>query len=199
MCLRPAKDGGASLLVSGAEIYNEIVRRRPELVPLLFEPFHWDWRRQDHDAPANTYTSPIISLKEGVFSMYAGALYIFTAQDYPEVPRLTPEQVEVLKLFDEISYEPGMAIEMDFRPGDIQWLSNYAALHSRTEFFDHPEPQRRRHLLRLWLSRRTGRPIVEGFGKNAVVSERATSRSGLDDGAQGHFRVRDAAVPRLTS
>ena len=199
MCLRPAKDGGASLLVSGAEIYNEIVRRRPDLAPLLFEPFHWDWRRQDHDSPAHTYTSPIISLKEGVFSMYAGALYIFTAQDYPEVPRLTPQQVEVLKLFDDITYEPGMAIEMDFRPGDIQWLSNYAALHSRTEFFDHPEPQRRRHLLRLWLSRRTGRPIVEGFGKNAVVAERATHRSGQDEASEGHFRVRDAAVPRLTS
>lgn len=199
MCLRPAKAGGASLLVSGAEIYNEIVRRRPDLAPLLFEPFHWDWKRQDHAAPANTYSSPIISLKDAVFSMYAGALYIFTAQDYPEVPRLTPEQVEVLKLFDEITYEPGMAIEMDFRPGDIQWLSNYAALHSRTEFFDHPEPQRRRHLLRLWLSRKTGRPIVEGFGKNAVVSDRSAHRSGQDDEAIGRFNVRDAATPRLIS
>ncbi|MGH6644548.1 MAG: TauD/TfdA family dioxygenase, partial [Bradyrhizobium sp.] len=121
MCLRPSREGGASCLVSGAQIYNEILRRRPDLAPLLFEPFHWDWRRQDHNAPANTYTSPIINFEDGVFSMYAGALYIFTAQDYPGVPRLTPQQVEVLKLFDEITYEPGMAIEMDFRPGDIQW------------------------------------------------------------------------------
>ncbi|HBF91591.1 MAG TPA: taurine dioxygenase, partial [Hyphomonas atlantica] len=74
MCLRPAKEGGASCLVSGAEIYNEILRRRPDLAPLLLEPFHWDWRRQDHNAPANTYTSPVISIEEGVFSMYAGSL-----------------------------------------------------------------------------------------------------------------------------
>ena len=199
MCLRGAKAGGASLLVSGAEIYNEILRRRPDLAPLLFEPFHWDWRRQDHAAPANTYTSPIISLVGGVFSMYAGALYIFTAQDYPDVPRLTAAQIEVLKLFDEITVEPGMAIEMDFRPGDIQWLSNYAALHSRTEFHDFPEPQRRRHLLRLWLSRSVGRPITPGFGKNGVVSERAKPRKGQDDEAMGHFRIRSAAVPRMIS
>ncbi len=197
MCLRGARQGGASLLVSGAEIYNEIVRRRPDLAPLLFEPFHWDWRRQDHASPANTYTSPIISLVDGVFSMYAGALYIMTAQDYPEVPRLRPEQIEVLKLFDEITYEPGMAIEMDFRPGDIQWLSNYAALHSRTQFWDYPEPQRKRHLLRLWLSRKVGRPIVPGFGKNGVVSGRATPRPGVDDSADGHFRIAEVAVPRL--
>jgi hypothetical protein len=200
MCLRPALEGGASCLVSGAQIYNEILARRPDLAPLLFEPVHWDWRRQDHNAPANTYTSPIISITDGVFSMYAGALYIFTAQDYPDVPPLTPQQVEVLELFDEITYEPGMAIEMDFRPGDIQWLSNYAALHSRTRFVDHSEPQRRRHLLRIWLQRRGGRPLVPGFGKNAVVQDRATNSGAADDDRHGgNFHIGLATVPRLTA
>lgn len=194
MCLRGGKAGGASCLVSGAQIYNEILARRPDLAPLLLEPFHFDWKRQDHRAPANTYASPIISVSDGVLSMYAGSLYIFTAQDYPEVPRLTPEQVEVLNLFEEITYEPGMAIEMDFRPGDIQWLSNYAALHSRTGFIDFPEPQRRRHLLRLWLRRSGDRPVAPGFGKNAVVQDRATL---ADGGAAGRFGIRLAAVPRL--
>ncbi len=198
MCLRPAKEGGASCLVSGAEIYNEILRRRPDLAPLLLEPFHWDWKRQDHDAPANTYTSPVISIKDGVFSMYAGSTYIFTAQEYQEVPRITPEQVEVLELFDEITYEKGMAIEMDFQPGDIQWLSNYAALHSRTGFVDHPEPQRRRHLLRLWLSRGgSERPVVDGFGKNGVVQVRHKPREGVTEDNLGNFHIREAAVPRI--
>lgn len=197
MCLRPAKEGGASCLVSGAEIYNEILLRRPDLAPLLLEPFHWDWRRQDHDAPANTYTSPVISLVDGVFSMYAGSLYILTAQDYPGVPKLRPEQIEVLKLFDEITYEPGMAIEMDFRPGDIQWLSNYAALHARTTFYDHPEPQRRRHLLRLWLSSNAGRPVTPGFGKNGVVLHRAAPREGAQEHPDAHFDIRSVSVPRL--
>jgi hypothetical protein len=199
MCLRPAKAGGLSCLVSGAEIYNEILRRRPDLAPLLLEPFHWDWRRQDHKAPADTYRSPIISMVDGVFSMYAGSLYILTAQEYPGVPQLSADQIEVLRLFDEITCEPGMAIEMDFRPGDIQWLSNYAALHARTTFFDWPEPQRRRHLLRLWLSRDSGRPVVTGFGKNGVVQHRIAPRDGAAEHEEGHFDVRSAAVPRLTS
>lgn len=197
MCLRPAKAGGLSCLVSGAEIYNEILRRRPDLAPLLFEKYHWDWRRQDANAPSDTYTSPIIDLTDGVFSMYAGSLYIFTAQEYAGVPPLTAEQVEVLKLFDEITYEPGMAIEMDFRPGDIQWLSNYAALHGRTAFDDYPEPQRRRHLLRLWLSRQGDRPIIDGFGKNGVVQVRERPREGVTVDDQGFFRIKDAPVPRL--
>ncbi|MDW3215548.1 MAG: TauD/TfdA family dioxygenase [Ilumatobacteraceae bacterium] len=200
MCLRPARIGGASCLVSGAEIYNEILRRRPDLAPLLFEPLHWDWYRQDHNAPARTYTSPIVSITDGVFSIYAGALYVKTAQDYPEVPRLRPEQLELLDLFDEIAMEPGMAVEMDFRPGDIQWLSNYAALHSRASFVDWPEPQRRRHLLRLWLRREGGRPIAPGFGKNAVVTGRDRTDINPDDDRNGdNFRIGTAAVPRLGS
>ncbi|MCW1383746.1 TauD/TfdA family dioxygenase [Novosphingobium sp. KCTC 2891] len=199
MCLRGAREGGASCLVSGAEIYNEILRRRPDLAPLLFEPFHWDWRRQDHEAPADTYTSPIVSIEEGVFSMYAGSLYILTAQEYEGVPKLTDDQIEVLRLFDEITYEEGMAIEMDFRPGDIQWLSNYAALHARTTFHDWPEPQRRRHLLRLWLSSKGTRPVVAGFGKNGVVQHRAAPRGGAAEHPDACFHVRGAAVPRLIS
>ncbi|WP_336980650.1 TauD/TfdA family dioxygenase [Altererythrobacter fulvus] len=197
MCLRPAMAGGASCLVSGAQIYNEILKRRPDLAPLLLEPFHWDWRRQDQEAPADTYTSPVISMEEGVFSMYAGSLYIITAQNYPGVPKLTPEQVEVLELFDKITYEEGMAIEMDFRPGDIQWLSNYAALHARTTFYDFPEPQRRRHLLRLWLHRDAGRPVVEGFGKNGVVQIRSAPRDGKTEHPDAHFSIREVCVPRL--
>lgn len=197
MCLRGAKQGGISCLVSGAEIYNEILRRRPDLAHLLLEPFNWDWRRQDHNAPADTYTSPVVSVEEGVFSMYAGSLYILTAQDYAGAPKLTEDQIEVLRLFDEITYEPGMAIEMDFRPGDIQWLSNYAALHARTSFQDWPEPQRKRHLLRLWLSSKTDRPVVEGFGKNGVVQHRKTTRDGSPEHPEARFSIRAISVPRL--
>lgn len=198
MCLRPGKSGGASLLVSGAQIYNEILKRRPDLAPLLLEPFHWDWRRQDPESPAMTYTSPMVSLVDGVFSAYAGATFIFSAQEYPGVPKLTPQQIEVVKLFDEITYEPGMAIATSFQPGDIQWLSNYAALHSREAFTDFPEPQRRRHLLRVWLRREVGRPLVKGFGKNAVVQKRGEQRS-PDAEARGNFHVATAAVPRVIS
>jgi hypothetical protein len=132
-----------------------------------------------------------------VFSIYAGNTFIFTAQEYPDVPPLTPQQIEVLDLFDEITWQPGMAIATSFQPGDIQWLSNYAALHSREAFTDFPEPQRRRHLLRLWLKRDVGRPLIPGFGKNAVIQGRDENRATpVDD--RGRFRIGIAAVPRLT-
>ncbi|MEO6886164.1 MAG: TauD/TfdA family dioxygenase [Jatrophihabitantaceae bacterium] len=188
MCLRGAKDGGASSLVSGTTIYNEILKRRPDLAPLLFEPFHWDWRRQDPSSPKMTYTSPIISYVDGIFSIYAGNSMIFSAQEYPEAPRLTEAQIELLHLFDEISQEPGLAIDMDFQAGDVQWLLNYAALHSRTSYDDYPEPERRRHLLRLWLKRDVGRPLVAKFGKHVVTMGKPDKE--LLPG--GRFQIADA-------
>jgi hypothetical protein len=198
MCLRPSKSGGASSLVSGATLYNEVLRRRPDLAPRLFDEYHWDGIKQDPDAPANTYTSPMASYVDGVFSFYAGSSMIFTGQAYPDVPPLTQDQIDVINLVDEITYEPGVALDMDFQPGDMQWLLNYAALHSRTEFTDYPEIQRRRHLLRLWLRRDVGRPLTGGFGRNSVVKDRATTRQpNAADVTDGKFHVTEAVIPRM--
>jgi hypothetical protein len=193
MCLRGAKEGGASSLVSGTTIYNEVLRRRPDLAPLLFENFYWDWKKQDPDAPANTYTSPVCSYVDGTFSIYAGMSMVFSAQRFPEVPRLTEDQIEVLNLFDEISQEPGLALDMHFQAGDVQWLLNYAALHSRTEYFDFPEPERRRHLIRLWLKRDVGRPLVEKFGKHVVTM--GEPAGGFKPG--GRFTFAEAVAPNF--
>lgn len=193
LCLRPAKEGGASSLICAATIYNTVLERRPDLAPLMFETWHWDWWKQDHDAPANTYTSPMVCVVDGVFSMYAGNRIIRSAQDYPEVPRLTREQEELLDLFDEILGHDGLVLHMDFQPGDIQWLSNHAALHSRTAFVDHPEPERRRHLMRLWLKRGT-RPLVPGFGKHVVKEQGVAEGPGHPD---GHHRIGEVTRPRL--
>ena len=41
---------------------------------------------------------------------------------------------------------------MMFEPGDIQLLNNHVTYHARSEFEDYPEEDRKRHLLRMWLS-----------------------------------------------
>jgi hypothetical protein len=194
MCLRTAKSGGKSILISGATIYNELLRRRPDLVPLLFEPWYWDWYKQDHDAPAKFYISPMASLVDGVFSLYAGARMIRSAQDYPEVPRLTPEQIALLDEMDNIFLTPGLPLEMDFRPGDIQWLLNYTALHSRTAYVEYKQPEKKRHLLRLWLER-GGRPLVPDFGKN-VVRGRSEDCADAAVPDEAHFRISEICYPR---
>ncbi len=196
LCLRPAKEGGASSLISAAMLYNEILARRPDLAPLLFEPWHFDWRRQDPDAPQHSYATPMMSDVDGVFSAYIGTRLIRTAQEYPQVPRLTDDQLVLLDLLDVVCADPGLPLHTDFRPGDVQWLLNYAALHSRTAFVDHPEPERRRHLIRLWLNRDVGRSMTPRFGRY-LVKGRDEVRATEVDAAHAKFRITEAIVPRM--
>ena len=61
-------------------------------------------------------------------------------------------QREALDLFDTLTNDPRLHFLMDLEPGDIQLVHNHTLLHDRTAFEDWPEPERRRHLLRLWLA-----------------------------------------------
>jgi alpha-ketoglutarate-dependent taurine dioxygenase len=46
---------------------------------------------------------------------------------------------------------PELHVELQFESGQIQYVNNRATGHARTEFVDFPEPERKRHLVRLWL------------------------------------------------
>ena len=82
---------------------------------------------------------------------------------------MTDKQRAALDMFDELANEPSLRLDMEFQPGDMQWLHNHTCLHDRTAFVDWPEPERRRHLLRLWLAVPGARPLppvyAERYGK----------------------------------
>ena len=81
-----------------------------------------------------------------------GRHYIDTARDYDSSIRgLSSAQIELLDLYDSFLHDPRFALDMAFRPGDIQFLDNYSVMHARTGYVDWPEPARRRELLRMWL------------------------------------------------
>jgi alpha-ketoglutarate-dependent taurine dioxygenase len=58
----------------------------------------------------------------------------------------------LLELYDRLAASPEIYLDMWLQPGDIQLISNHTVVHARTAYEDYPEPARRRHLLRLWLS-----------------------------------------------
>lgn len=163
LCLQTAAVGGASSIVSSVTVFNEVARRRPDLVDLLFEPFCFDLYEQQVAGEKPYLAMPIASFFAGrLFTMYI-RFYIEQAQRHPEVPRLTERQVQLLDLIDEIAASPKFRLDMDFRPGDMQWLSNAVIMHGRTAYED--DPAAPRHLLRLWLTLHRHAPgASEGIG-----------------------------------
>jgi Taurine catabolism dioxygenase TauD, TfdA family len=151
LCLRRARSGGISRIVSSVTIYDEIVRRRPDLEPLLRENWCFDSYGQQAPGAPPWFERPILTGTDRNFRFFHLRWYIDKAQENPNVPRLTGDRITLLDLIDALADDPELHLDMEFAPGDIQLLSNHTVLHARTAYEDHTEGSLRRHLLRLWL------------------------------------------------
>lgn len=153
MCLRTARSGGESMISSSIAAHNVMLAERPDLVAELYGLFTFS--RQGEHAPEEPpyYQASIFGSKHGQFACRHIRNHVRSAQlSFPEVPRLTDAQTEALDYFDATLARPELCFRMDFEPGDVQWINNHIVLHSRTDYEDWDEPERKRHLLRLWIA-----------------------------------------------
>jgi hypothetical protein len=113
----------------------------------------------------------------------------------------------VLDKVPEVTERPGLALDMSFRPGDVQIINNNVVLHSRTAFVDHQDVGGRRLLLRVWTSHRSSRPLPKAFGDlyglvdAAGISRRSLAgrclSNGCRVGGKPHSRMRREAKKRI--
>jgi hypothetical protein len=178
LCIREAMEGGESLLVSTATIYNEMLRARPDLAALLFDPIATDRRGEVPEGQKPYLEIPPLSWHEGFLTGFYQRQYIDSAQRFPDALRLTPAYVDALDLFDDLANDKRLHFAMKLQPGDMQFVYNHALLHDRTGFRDWPEAHRKRHLLRLWLSVAGDRPLPECF-KQRYGSIEIGNRGGI--------------------
>ena len=150
--VRAAKTGGKSLVASSVAVHNELLRTKPDLLETLYEPFYWSMQGQEREGEAPFYPQPIFTLYEGNFSCRYIRGQIRNGQRFAAAPRLTEKQVAALDALDAVAADPEFHFLTDFQPGDLQLCNNHTVMHARTAFEDWPEPERRRHLLRMWLS-----------------------------------------------
>jgi hypothetical protein len=141
LCLRTAVSGGASRIVSAGTVHNLILEERPDLLEVLYRGFHHS--RRGHGQTTPSARVPVFAQGECYF------LPVTIHQAQEEGHPLSAIEEEAMGFIENVANRPGVFLDMDFRPGDIQWLNNRTILHSRTDYVD--DPQRRRHLLRLWL------------------------------------------------
>jgi len=147
LCLRTAKSGGASRIVSAGEVHNIIHAERPDLLEALYHGFHNS--RRGHGEATPSPRVPVFA--QGRFGVECYLLPVTIEQATEEGCPLSPLEEEALNFVEQVANRPGVFLDMDFQVGDIQFLSNRTILHSRTDYVDFPEPERRRHLWRLWL------------------------------------------------
>jgi hypothetical protein len=172
LCLQTPMSGGASRIASSVTVYNTMLARRPDLVEALCGDYYRSRSGEISQGELPYFAQPIFSFHEGYFSATGAGAVIDKAQKLPGVPKFTPVQAEAIEAYRATVDE--IALDIDFERGDIQFLNNFVMLHTRREYRDWPEEQRKRHLLRLWLYDPAGRPIPKAqregrFGRGVQV------------------------------
>ena len=163
LCLRAAKTGGESLLVSAETLYNQMQQRRPDLVPLLFDIVATDRRGEVPAGEKPFFEIPVLSWFEGFLTVQYQRQYVDSAQRFADAPQLSKKHIEALDYFDKLANDPELHFSMQLKAGAMQFVYNHSQLHDRTDFTDWPDPDKHRHLLRLWLSIEGDRPLPECF------------------------------------
>ncbi|WP_431281390.1 TauD/TfdA family dioxygenase [Humitalea sp. 24SJ18S-53] len=160
LCVSDALAGGDSWVVSAATIYNETLRLRPDLAPLLQEGFHF-LPPHLHTWPAgpNTIVKPILESvprdgKADEIRVHYARVMVEPGMTLAGTP-LTPMQIEALDLLDSLIQRPDLGFSYRLQPGEFLFVNNLVNLHGRGAYADDAEGAgKRRVLKRLWLWRR---------------------------------------------
>lgn len=189
LCLRKAVSGGVSGYTSAHTIYNEMLATRPELVEHLFEGFHYHRRgeQQEGEAVVTPEKVPVLSEWEDELSVVFLRSYIEMSAAELGQP-LSEQELEALDLFETIADRDDIKLSFTLEPGEAIFFNNCVLLHNRTGFEDPPEPERKRHLLRLWLMMDGVRPLAP-----AVHAYKGTA--GIKPRSDGSTYYKGEAVP----
>lgn len=179
LCVRPAKSGGENYIASSMSIHNEISRRRPDLLRVLFQPFHYQRHNIDHGNDWPFCKQPIFSIHDGHFAANILRVLIERAHNCTEIPDLTSEQKEALDLVESIAREESFHHQFRLEAGDILLLNNFVVFHSRSKFEDWDAVEKRRELLRIWLSMPNSRPLSPEFRSHYGSTEAGSIRGGI--------------------
>ena len=159
LCVGQAETGGLSKVASSVAVHNEILRRRPDLLELLYRPYPRSRLGEEKGGETMFYMLPVFGLRDGHFTSHYSRTYIEAAQQLPEAPRLTPQQLEAMDLLAEVA--DSLCYRMRLEPGDMQFLNNHVIYHARDAFIDDSASGRVRRLFRLWLAMPNSRALPE--------------------------------------
>ena len=169
LCLHAALRGGESKLVSSWSLVNALLDIDPRLVDALRQPMGWDRQGDVPDGEAPWFMLAPLSQIGGLPRLFYLGWYIRDSQQHPDAPRLTDLQLRAMNTLERLANDPAFHVQMDFRPGDVQFLNNGRILHAREAYDDHDDPELRRHLLRLWLAAHHFASVDDGLRRGIAT------------------------------
>lgn len=181
-CWNPARRGGSTVLASGVTIHNEIARRAPHLLEVLYRGFHYHrlGEQSPHQEPVTPFRIPVFAVRNGQISVRCARAGFVAGHHELHLP-FSAKEVEALDLFDEIAGEPGNRLTFPLEAGDLVVINNYVVMHAIEAFEDYDQPACKRRLLRMWLDAKSLRSVPAEFNQmgpqNGIPYQEGRSRS----------------------
>jgi len=150
LCVRPAREGGMSRVMSFATAHNALRERHREVLPRLYEPFWFDRQREFHPGEAETFSAPLF-IRNGDRLSARMSLHQIRGGYALKGGILDNETAAALDAIKAVFADDSLQFQFRLEAGQIQYVANREVGHSRTEFRDFDEIERRRLLVRLWL------------------------------------------------
>jgi alpha-ketoglutarate-dependent taurine dioxygenase len=160
LCQSQAKEGGVSRVLNFYAAHNRLLESHGDLLPRLYRPFWYDRHREFFPGESETFSAPVLSYDAPRLTARLALLEIRGGYAL-RGETLDREGEAALTAMERVMHEPGLAAELTFEPGQIQYVNNRSTGHMRTAFADGDTPERKRLLVRLWL-RDTGRQSYRG-------------------------------------
>ena len=153
MCLHTAISGGASRISSALAVHNHLVEHHPESLEILRKGLYLKRTDEDGRRATRTFSAepvPFFTEHDDEVTCYLPTGYARLAEKSGERP-FTEAESQALLNARKAAASPELYLDMGFKEGDIQFLNNRMMVHGRTDYQDHEELSKRRHLLRMWL------------------------------------------------
>ena len=149
LCLRAAREGGASRFVSFYSVHNALLEAHPELLERLYRPFYQDRQGDFWPDEPQTVFFPVFELRPPDLRCRYTHFTIPAGYETAGV-EMDEETRAAFETMTRVVEDPALGCELTLKPGELQLVNNRWCGHGRESYTDDPAPDRKRLMLRLW-------------------------------------------------
>jgi len=150
LVLRTAIEGGVSSAASMLTVHNLLQRGAPHLLARLYEPFYVNRQGEHPEGDPITHFYPVFAYDGRSLCARFNKRLVYKGYELAGA-RIDAKGEEALETMHKLMSEPENHFSFELAAGQIQYMNNFGIAHRRTEYVDHDEPDKKRHLVRIFL------------------------------------------------
>ena len=149
LCVRQAPQGGSNSLVSMITVHNTMVQECPHHLSTLYRGLSMYMRKEGTLESAEMPRQPLFMPSGQKLLAWCNLRLMELPYEAAGKPMPADERA-ALSALEEIAERPENVLSIKLSPGDMLLTHNFRCMHKRSGFTDHPAPEKKRLMLRLW-------------------------------------------------